>query len=198
MDGLSKVVDLLKASGWQCLMLSAAAWSFIWASRAGHVPPLEGSWLLIAYVFAFGTAALALAAAGAQLQRLGVFLIGVWKAWYLKRAAQRRFRKQIDFLDEHERQIFGYLLHYKRKAFGAAMDGGYASKLIAQGFIVRIGQAGQVFDAEDMPLKVPEYIWEVLEETGEQFPHRPQYAEGNRHGRDRTEVQPWRVPWMAR
>lgn len=197
-EQVTKALDLIKASGWQNAMLSLGAWLYIWSSRNDYVPPLEGGWIAIAHVVAFVTGALALASAGSQVQRLGGFLIKIWKAWYLKRAVQKRFRKQIGFFDVHEQRIFGYLLHHKLKAFETAVDGGYASKLIGQGFVVGIAQAGQVFGMDDMPVKVPEYIWEVLEERRGDFPHMPVYSDDSRHSRSRTEVHPWRVPWQLR
>jgi len=197
-EAISKTIDLIKASGWQNAMLSLAAGLYIWCSHNSYVPPLEGGWAAVAYAFAFITAALAVASLGAQLQRLCGFLLKIARVWYLHRAVGRRFRNHIGYFDEHERRIFGYLLHYKLKAFEVAVDGGYANKLIAQGFVIRIAQAGQVFGMDDMPVMVPEYVWSVLEERRADFLHMPVYSDDSRHSRHRTEVQPWRVPWQLR
>ena len=198
MEQLTKTLDLIKASGWQNAMLSLGAWVYIWASRQGHVPALEGGWMAVAHVFAFATGALALAAIGSQLQRLCAFLLGLGKARMARRAAQKRFEQKIELLDDRERQIFGYLLHHRQQAFQVAADGGYAAKLMAQGFVVRIAAAGgQIVDYDDVPVKVPDYIWEVLERRKADFPHRPEYAQ-SRGRAERVEMHPWRIPWNAR
>lgn len=198
MELITKTLDLIKASGWQNAMLSIGAWLYIWASRKGHVPELEGGWIAVAHVFAFATGALALASVGGQLQRVCVHLLDLGKAWFKRRAAQKQFERKIELLDDRERQIFGYLLHNRQQAFQVAADGGYAAKLIAQGFVIRIAASGgQLVDYNDVPVKVPDYIWEVLERRKADFPHRPEYAP-SRGRAERVEMHPWRIPWGVR
>lgn len=195
MDQITKALDLIKASGWQNAMLSLGAWIYIGLSKNDYVPALEGGWFAVAHVFAFVTAALALAAVGSQASRLGGFALKVWQNWYLRRAVQRRFRSHIGYFDQHDRKILGYLLHHRLKMFDVAMDGGHASKLIAQGFVVRIAARNQIVDQNNMPVAIPDYIWSILEERAADFPHQPEF---DGVGRGRIETHPWRVHWMAR
>ncbi len=94
-------------------------------------------------------------------------------------------------MSDKERQIIGYLLKYRRKTFDSADDGGYAAPLIARGIVVVAGVGGQRIDLERVPMAVPDHVWEVLEKHADEFPHRPDMN-------GKTEMQPWRVPWMVR
>jgi hypothetical protein len=117
----------------------------------------------------------------------------IWLATWVRRRQQRQTTLEyIPFMTEKERKIVAYLLHHKQKTFTAASDGGYATTLISRQIVVRALVPGQMFAGEDMPLMIPDHIWDVLAEHKDAFPYTPQ------HRHDGVEPHPWRVPWMAR
>jgi len=89
-----------------------------------------------------------------------------------------------------EKTIIGYLLHHNQKMFTGADDGGYAITLISRKIVVRALQGGQVFYGEQTPYAIPDNIWDVLVAHKDQFPYDPP--------KEKPEVHPWRVSWMAR
>ena len=73
--------------------------------------------------------------------------------------------------------------------FTAASDGGYAATLLSRGIICVAVRGGQHVDMLDVPMVVPDHVWDVLMQHKDQFPYKPQ-----RSGRRDGEVHPWRVP----
>ncbi|MGO6667054.1 hypothetical protein [Rhizobium ruizarguesonis] len=188
---LSKALDLLKASGWQTACLAIACALFLFLSARGFLPPLSPTFELTVWAALFVSAALSVASIGPAIER------GL-KSSLVRRSAKRHlrevedgFREYVPFLSERERQIFGYLLHYRIKTFTADHDGGYAATLLARGYIRFAGVRGQRFDLDKCPMLVPEYVWKVLEEDTTKFPYIPDMESGH-------EAQPWRIHWMVR
>jgi len=64
--------------------------------------------------------------------------------------------------------------------------------LISRGILVPALKGGQVFSTEDMPVAVPDHVWDVLLAHKDQFPYTPERGERG------VETHPWRVPWMLR
>lgn len=193
-DLASRLFELLKASGWQTIMLAAAAGLLLFLSNKKYLPPLSDTVISATWIVMFICGALAAASIGAGLQGLAGHL---WKRWQVRRArkaAEKQFRDYIPFLTDRERQILGYLLAKNQKTFVGDEDGGYAATLIARRFIQYIGVRGQTYDLDKCPLAVPDYIWNVMVEHKDQFPHTPVLSEG----RSGSEVQPWRIPWTVR
>jgi superinfection exclusion protein B len=184
-------LEILKASGWQTGAIAIACGLFLLAAHWGLLPPLD-PWmtqLAVAGLLLFGCLALA------------SFLSAAWKFfsprklflhWITIRREKRAARDYIQHMTPKERQIIAYLLAKNQKMFTCATDGGYANTLISQGIVVRALTSGQVFRMEDMPVAVPDHIWDVFLAHKDQFPYRPE--RGERGG----EVHPWRVPWMLR
>ncbi len=191
---LSKALDFLKTAAWQTTTIALATGLFIYLSKIGLLPTLDPLPALVAWVILFLSAALSLAAIGSSAQH------GVEALWtlFLKRRArlkaEQSFRAYEPFLSEVERQILGFLLNYRLKTFVGDQDGGYAATLLARGFVRYIGVHGQTFDMDKCPLAVPEFVWKVMEEMPNKFPHKPVFSEG----RDSVEVEPWRIPWQVR
>ncbi len=90
-------------------------------------------------------------------------------------------------MSDDERAIIGYLLERNQKTFECAADGGHAKTLIARGIIVSALRPGQFFDFEDVPMSIPDDVWDVLLSHRDAFPAT--------YG---GEAHPWRVHWMAR
>jgi Super-infection exclusion protein B len=112
--------------------------------------------------------------------------------WITIHRQKRAARNYIQHMSSKERQIIAYLLAKNQKMFTCASDGGYAATLISRAILVRALQSGQVFRMDDMPMAVPDHIWDVLLAHKDQFPYRPERGERG------AEVEPWRVPWMVR
>jgi hypothetical protein len=87
-----------------------------------------------------------------------------------------------------ERAIIGYLLAENQKTFTCDHDGGNAATLISRGIVVLLVRPGQVVDPLNVPMTIPDPLWNILQAHKEQFPHRRNAEEGH----------PWRVNWMVR
>lgn len=195
MESYGRLFELLKATGWQTGMIAVSAGAYLFLVKVGWIPEPPSEWVLAgAWILLLTSGALALApvlealhkAVSAKLER---------KAEARKREAAReqakdRFRRDIPYLDDRERKIFGYLLEKGTKNFFASDDAGYAANLLGKGYVVRNMVNAQVFDVFNMPMAVPDHIWEVLIERRDEFPYEPVY--GGRYGDQ--EVQPWRRP----
>jgi hypothetical protein len=189
-----KWLEILKASGPQTTGLAFAFGAMLLVIHAGWVVSPD-SWFVALHAFCWlaflVSSFLSLASVG---HTIADFLQPrVWLATWVKRRQQRKAVLQyIPFMTEEERKIVGYLLHLKQKTFTAATDGGYATTLISRRIVVRALVPGQAFSCEDMPLMIPDHVWDVLAEHKDEFPYTPP-----RHSNE-VEVHPWRVPWMAR
>ena len=87
-------------------------------------------------------------------------------------------------MSEEDRAIVGYLLHYRMKTFTAASDGGAAVGLISRGIVVLAARPGQTFSILDVPMAIPDLVWDVLVKHQDQFPIPAQ-----------DDPHPWRVDW---
>ncbi|MFZ0852614.1 MAG: hypothetical protein WAO08_25845 [Hyphomicrobiaceae bacterium] len=184
-------LEILKASGWQTTFAALGCAIFLLLAERGVIPAQSlPSVIPIMWCAFLLSSALALASIAQSAAR--AFPVDLWvRRWFLRRKAKREVADYIPFMSDKERQIIGYLLKYRRKTFDSADDGGYAAPLIARGIVVVAGVGGQRIDLERVPMAVPDHVWEVLEKHADEFPHRPDMN-------GKTEMQPWRVPWMVR
>jgi hypothetical protein len=185
-----KWLELLKASGGQTAALALACGLFLLVADWGWLPPLD-AWMIQAAAFGFLVCGLlALAAFGAAINKT----IPV-RQWIIHHVNEKRFQKEvrnyIPHMTEKEREIIGYLLTKNQKQFTADQDGGYATSLISRQIVMYAYQPGQVFRGTDVPMRIPDIVWEILKEHQGEFPYQPTK-------RGEIEPQPWRVPWMAR
>lgn len=184
-----KWLEILKASGWQTGALALACGLFLFAGYAGWLPPLA-PWMvqLVAFcllVFGF----LAIASTISALFRF--FPAHDWIIHSINlRREQASVRKYIPHMTEQERAIIAFLLAKNQKMFTVESTGGYAVSLISRGIVVRALQPGQAFTLINMPVAVPDHVWDVLVENKDKFPYTPP-------PRGQRETNPWRVPWMA-
>jgi len=108
--------------------------------------------------------------------------------WMTRRREAKEAERYIPFMSEKEREIISYLLQRKEKMFTAASDGGYAATLISRRIIVLSINSGLHYSIEDVPMMIPDHIWDVLERNKTSF--QTVTSENSPH--------PWRVPWALR
>jgi hypothetical protein len=181
-------LEILKASGWQTAAISAACGLFLLTGHWGWVPQLD-SWMIQLAAFALLLSGF-LAIASFISATLKFFPVQTWVLhWINMRRAKRAVQDYIPHMTEKERKIIAYLLAKNQKMFTAASDGGYAATLLSRGLVRVAAQSGQHVDMFDVPMMVPDYVWDVLVEHKEQFPYTPQ-----RNSRGGGEPHPWRVP----
>jgi hypothetical protein len=97
--------------------------------------------------------------------------------------AARELRAYIPFMIPDERKIIAWLIAHNQKTFTAAVDGGHAATLLSRGIVVTMGRAGQRIDLEDVPMGIPDHLWEVLVQHKQEFPYTNVMAGLNRiHG----------------
>lgn len=190
-EALARAFDLLKASGWQTIMLVVASGLFLWLISMGVVPDLHPGVKVAAWALLLISAGLAIASFGPAMQGALGRALEPRRQRRLTQAAEQRFKHSVPHLTDQERQILGYLREKNRKTFTANHDGGHAATLLAQGIIVYVGVRGQSFDLDNVPMAVPDHVWNVLVEWPDEFPHVPKYQSRRRD----AEIEPWRVPW---
>jgi hypothetical protein len=186
-----KWLEILKASGWQTAALAAAFGVTLLMIRVGWIASPD-PWFMAFCALSFLICLfLALASIGHGVADFFQPRVRLAR-WVRERRQKKVVREYIAFMTDHEKAILAYLLHWNQKTFTAASDGGYAATLISRGIVVRALVPGQMFSGEDMPLTIPDHIWDVLMEQKAQFPYKPNPR------RDGAEAHPWRVHWMAR
>lgn len=185
----SRWLEILKSSGWQTAAIAAACGFFLLVEHWGWLPPLDG-WIrqLAAFVgmltgFLTLTAFLSTAIKFFSLRvRLG--------NWFNRRIERRELKNYIPHMTEKERDIIAYLLSKNQKMFTCDQDGGHAVTLISRRIIVPYYQPNQVVHPNDVPMIIPDHLWEILQKHKNHFPYTPKHGESKAH--------PWRVSWMVR
>ena len=186
----SKWLEILKASGWQTAAIAAACGVFLLMDHWGWLPPLEPWMTLLATFFLLLCGFLACASFFSSLFRF--FPIQIWFVHWLNiYRAKSDLRDYIQYMTPTERKIIAYLLAKNQKTFSAESDGGYASTLLSRGFVTIIAKPAQHISMNDVPMAIPDHLWDVLQKHKSDFPYTPPE-------RGKTEVHPWRVPWQAR
>ena len=168
---------------------AAAAWLTIYADKSDLLPvPLDQTFRQATMLGAVALSALWIASIGSTSSRWASAPMQKLRARLLRRAETRSFRDYIPFMTERERAIIAQLLHQNRKTFTGARDGGYATTLIAKGYIrIICAPGGQYMSEEDVPFAIPDHLWNVAVQSKNSFPYDPT---------DRVDA--WRVPWMVR
>jgi hypothetical protein len=184
-------LEILKASGWQTAAVATACGSFLLVGAWGWLPPLA-PWMIQLAAFGFLLCA-SLAVVSFISAMLKFFPIRVWVVhWISLRRATRGMRDYIPYMTSDERAIIAYLLEKNEKTFCAAADGGKARILLSRGIVTIVAQPGQQLDSEDVPMTIPDHLWDVLRKHKNEFPYTPVEDD------DGVEIHPWRVHWMER
>jgi hypothetical protein len=189
----SKALDVVKGvlteGGWTKTAIAAACGLFLRFSHWGWVPPLE-PWMVQAATFGlllFGFLALASFIDAAHK----FFPLNKWAVHLVTLHREKvGLRKFIPYMTPKEREIIGYLLAKNQKTFLAAKDGGHAVTLLSRGIVIIVARDGQQLDPDDVPMTIPDHLWDVLAENRDQFSYTVSEDDD-----DETEVHPWRDDW---
>lgn len=179
-----KLTDLLKVSGLQAFAVAATCWIVLYLPKTGMIGPLE-SWvtLLLVVVGILATILSVLLFGQALIRLLNVPVH--WNQWRRRRREQKAVADYIDHMNDHEREIIGYLLARNQKSFTCASDGGHASTLLGRGIVIYALNHGQHYDLQDTPVTIPDHVWDVLKSRNNDLPDT--YT-GTAH--------PWRVAYF--
>lgn len=180
-----KWLELLKASGWQTFAIATGC-AVLFALIQRHILPSPGDALLVA-IAGVGIVCACLSAASILNAVVRAVPVGRWFSnWNRRRRSRKSVADYIPFMTDDDRAIIGYLLHYQQKTFTAAHDGGAAVGLISRGIVVVAARPGQTFSVLDVPMAIPDLVWDVLVEHRDEFPIP-----------DPDDAHPWRNHWMA-
>jgi hypothetical protein len=159
---------------------------FLLIARWGWVPPLD-PWMVQAASFGlllFGSLALASFITAAHR----FFPLDKWAVhWITIRREKMGLAKRIPYMTPKEREIIGYLLAKNQKTFLAAADGGHAASLLSRGIVVIVARHGQQLDTENVPMTIPDHLWDVL------MQHKENFAYAQPDDEDDPEPDPWRI-----
>ena len=112
-----------------------------------------------------------------------------WFLFYVNRYRQtREIERYIPQMTKEERNIIAYLLNHNQTTFTTDIDGGHAVTLLSRGIVQSMVRGGQAIHPSDMPVIVPDHLWNLFCKHRDQFPYLP----------DESRAHPWRVHWMER
>jgi hypothetical protein len=182
-------LEILKASGGQSASLACACATFLLIVWIGWItPPFD--WVVSACVFGLLVSSF-LAMTSLVTSTLKAIPVHKWAVrWFYEKRDARALEKHLVHLTDRERNILGYLLYHNQKMFTAAQDGGHAITLISRGYIVRAMKPGQGASGNDVPMAVPDHVWDMLVRHKSELPYKPP-------PKSKGEPRPWRVHWMA-
>jgi hypothetical protein len=113
----------------------------------------------------------------------------IFKSYFQRRKEVSDLMKYIPYMNDTEKKIISYLIHNNIKTFECAIDGGHATTLISRRIIRCALLKGQPYHELDVPMFVPDHLWDCLKEQEIHFPKALNKPDG---------PHPWRVHWMAR
>lgn len=188
MQGLEKIIDLLKTGGWQAFFVSIALFAFILLEARGMIDTTPVPYIVpVVWLIAIVFAGISAAAFGDYLKGLNAVRKKEAARKKAELARRQAFIEDIPRLSDREKRIFGYLLAKNRKRFEADSTGDHASSLIAKGYIVLIARPGMHYHFSSFPFEVADFVWEEISNRRDQFPYEPVTStRGGRH-----EVPPW-------
>ena len=165
-------LEILKASGGQVFALAAASGTFLLLTYLEWIPHSE-DWIIVLAM------ALMLLAGFLWLVSVVNVLNKMFRPrdhiiyWIKRRKQAREVERYIPFMNPMEREIVGYLLFHQQKTFTVSIDGGRAATLISRSIVERALAPGQVFGHGDMPVMIPDNVWDILMKHKDKFPYIP-------------------------
>jgi hypothetical protein len=181
-------LEILKASGWQTTASTAACGLFLLVVRLGWLPPLN-PWVIPSVTFGFLLCG-CLALASVASEAFKSFSIHIWIQRRLDIQKEKRaLRNYLPHITPDEHRIISYLLAKNQKMFTTVANGGYAATLLSRRIVVCCLQPPQYFDPCNMPMAIPDHLWDVFSKHKDQFPYEPPKP-------GETEDEPWRVTWV--
>ena len=180
-------LEILKASGWQTTAIAAACGLFLLFAHWQWLQRPE-PWIILFVSFAgILCGCLALASWGSAIYNF--FPIHKWFLHQINIVrSKRKLRDYIPHMTPKEKEIIAFLLAKNQKTFTAAENGGHAATLLSQGFVIVLARSGQPLDPRNVPMAIPDPLWDVLVSCKDCFPYDPP--------QNKPEVHPWRVNWM--
>lgn len=187
MQGLEKLIDLLKTGGWQSFFVAAALFGFLLLQGSGVIDTTPVPYLVpIVWLVAIVLLGVAAASLGDQIKLYFRKKREVEAHKIAEFSKRKAFIEDIPRLTTKERQIFGYLLAKNQKRFDADATGDHASNLIAKGYIISLLRGKTYVSPSSFPFEVADYVWEEIQARKDQFPYVPeQYSRGG------GEKAPW-------
>lgn len=170
----------------------ALACLVLWFLNARHLLPIamHATWLLGIVVIGIVCGSITVTSMLAPIWKATEGLRGSVTSEVKRHQEKKEIEKELPFLSPEERNILAYFLTNNLKVFEATPDGEKAATLIAKGFVVSSLKRPPGFH-RDVIFEIPAHVWSVLDKRRNEFTYRP-IMNGN------VEVQPWRIPWMAR
>lgn len=187
MQGLEKIIDLLKTGGWQSFFIALSLFVFLRLQSVGVIDTSAVPYLApIVWLLAIVFSGIAVASLGDQIKHWLQERRKRRLTFQAREARRKAFVEDIDRLTDKEREILGYLLSKNQKRFDADSTGDHASSLIAKGYINLIARPGMHYHINSFPFEVADYVWEEMQARRERFPYHPRSVKV-RGG----EVAPW-------
>lgn len=181
-----KWLEILKASGWQTTAIATAIGITFSLIHSGVLPSPDPLVIVIIATMGIISGCLAIASLLSFLYRF-IAINYLIAQWWQRRQEGQAVEKYVHHMTEKEREIVAYLLYKNQKTFTCEVDGGYANTLISRGIVVRALRPGQSFSQSDMPVSIPDHVWDVLVKHKNNFPYTKT-----------DKAYPWRVSWMVR
>jgi hypothetical protein len=168
----------------------ALACALLWFLNAKRLLPItmEAKWVFAVIAVGLVCACITVTSLVSSLWKATEGLRGSVTTGISRHNEKKKFEKELSFLTPEERNILAYLLTKNTKVFPATPDGEYAASLIAKGFVVLSSKRPPVIQ-RDVTFEIPAHVWSVLDKHRNEFAYKPKSGH---------EVQPWRIPWMAR
>lgn len=192
----AKWLDFLKAGLPTFIGLAAFAAATLYLNRIGALPmelPAVAALIIAVTGLLAGFLAVGLLL-DAGYRGLKWIIEPRYKAHLYKKVAAKKKREFISYiphLSEKERMIYAHLLHHNQRVFSNTPECGYASNLLALGYVQIIAQNGrQEFDYFAVPFGIPDPVWDALQERKDEFPYRLANAPRGKT----VELSPWRTP----
>ncbi|MHB8483387.1 MAG: super-infection exclusion protein B [Nitrospiria bacterium] len=181
-----KWLEILKASGWQTSAIAAGCGIIFALINTGLLPSPGATAMVLIASAGIICGCLAITSILSALFRF-IPVNHLIVQWWQHRQIRHSVEKYIPYMTDKEKEIIAWLLKKNQKTFTCDVDGGYANTLISRGIVVPALRSGQTFSTNNMPVVIPDHIWDVLERHKDRFPYTPT-----------DDTHPWRIHWMAR
>jgi len=169
----AKWLAILKESGWKTGAIAVASGIFLLLFYLEVLqPPENQAWIYVPTGILLVATSLAIAS---FIKRITDYIKPQERFDASRRLKKERsqINEELQYLDDRERDVLGYLLYNKTRMVSVEVDGGWIKTLISKGIFQSALRPGQMFDVLSVPYQIPPYVWQILEENRDQFPDKP-------------------------